>query len=89
MRHKNFLEMISITSAIMGRKVFESNSVPIFKLIRHPAKFRWKNEVFSAGFENLLFKIFRKVIDKVISKKDTLGYDPFSREIISIKEKKK
>ncbi len=89
LKHKNFLEMISITSAIIGRKVFESNKVPIFKLIRHPANFRWKNEVFSAGFENKFFKIFRKVIEKVISKKDSLGYDPFTREIISTQEKKK
>jgi len=86
LKHKNFLEMISITSAVVGRKVFESDNVPIFKLIRHPANFRWKNEVFSAGFENKFFKTFRKVIEKVISKKDSLGYDPFSREIISIKE---
>ncbi|TFG25679.1 MAG: B12-binding domain-containing radical SAM protein [Promethearchaeota archaeon] len=82
-KHKNYLEMISITSAIVGRKVFESNNVPIFKLIRHPAYFRWKKEVFSAGFENIFFKIFRKVIDKAISRKDTIGYDPFLREIIS------
>ena len=84
--HKNFLEMISITSAIIGKKVFESNNVPIFKLIKHPANFRWKNEVFSAGFENLFFKIFRKVIEKVISKRDSIEYDPFSRKIISIKK---
>ncbi len=86
LRHKNFLEMISITSAIIGKKVFESNNVPIFKLIKHPANFRWKNEVFSAGFENLFFKIFRKVIEKVISKRDSIEYDPFSRKIISIKK---
>ncbi len=88
LKHKNQLEMISITSAIVGRKVFEQNDIPIFKLIRFPAKFRWKNEVFSAGFENLLFKIFRKIIEKVISRKDSVGYDPFSRKIISIQEDK-
>ncbi|MFX1275403.1 MAG: hypothetical protein ACFFAT_10215, partial [Promethearchaeota archaeon] len=86
LKNKNLLEMISITSAIIGKKVFEQNNVPIFKLIRSPANFRWKNEVFSAGFENIIFKIFRNIIEKVISKRDSIGYDPFSRELISIKE---
>jgi len=87
LKHKNLLEMISITSAIVGKKVFEQNSMPILKLLRFPANLRWKNEVFSAGFENILFKIFRNIIEKVISKKDSIEYDPFLRKIISIEEK--
>ncbi|MFX0186353.1 MAG: B12-binding domain-containing radical SAM protein [Candidatus Hodarchaeota archaeon] len=86
LKHKNLLEMISITSAIVGKKVFESHNVPIFKLIRYPANFRWKNEIFNAGFENILFKIFKNIIEKGISKKESIKYDPFSRKMISIKE---
>ena len=86
LKHKSILEMISITSAIVGRKVFEQPHTPIFKLIRSPANFRWKNEVFSAGFENILFKIFRKIIEKVINKRDSMDYDPFARKILSSKE---
>ena len=86
LKHKNLLETISITSAIVGRKVFESHNVPIFKLIRSPAKFRWKNEIFNAGFENILFKIFKNLIEKGISKKESIRYDPFSRKMISMEE---
>ena len=86
LKHRNLLEMISITSAIVGRKVFEQLQAPIFKFIKFPANFRWKNEIFNAGFENILFKIFRNIIEKVISKKKSIEYDPFSRKIISIKE---
>ena len=83
---KNQLEMISITSAIIGRKVFEQESMPIFKLIRFMADFRWKYEFFSAGFENFFFKIFRDLIDKVISRRTSVEYDPFTHEFVSIKE---
>ena len=78
--------MISITSAIIGRKVFEQESIPIFKLIRFMADFRWKYEFFSAGFENFFFKIFRDLIDKVISRRTSVEYDPFTHEFVSIKE---
>ncbi|MFX0137675.1 MAG: hypothetical protein ACFFDN_28810, partial [Candidatus Hodarchaeota archaeon] len=86
LKHKNFLEMISITSAIVGKKVFEQNYIPILKLIRTIAEFRWKNEIFSAGFENFFFKIFRNVVEKRIGKKDSLEYDPFSHKIVLIRE---
>ncbi len=87
LKHKNLLEMISITSAIMGKKIFEQDNIPIFKLIRLPAKFRWKNEIFSAGFENIFFKVFRSIIEKGINKRDSIEYDPFLRKLIKIKEK--
>ncbi|MFX1256937.1 MAG: B12-binding domain-containing radical SAM protein, partial [Promethearchaeota archaeon] len=86
LKHKNLLEMISITSAIIGRKIFEQNEIPIFKLIRFPANFRWKKEIFSVGFENIFYKIFRGIIEKLISKGKSFEYDPFSRKIISIKK---
>jgi anaerobic magnesium-protoporphyrin IX monomethyl ester cyclase len=86
LKHKNLLEMISITSAIIGKKVFEQHNSPIFKLIRSIANFRWEKEIFIAGFENLFFKIFRNMIEKIISKRDSLEYDPFLRKIISVKE---
>ena len=86
LKNKNQLETISITSAIIGRKVFEEESIPIFKLIRFIANFRWNHEVFSAGFENIFFKTFRDLIDKVISRKNSVEYDPFTHEFVSIKE---
>jgi len=86
LKNKNQLEMISITSAIIGRKVFEQESIPIFKLLRFIAKFRWNYEVFGAGFENIFFKIFRDLIDKVISRKNSVEYDPFTHKFISVKE---
>ncbi|MFX1585810.1 MAG: B12-binding domain-containing radical SAM protein, partial [Promethearchaeota archaeon] len=86
LKHKNLLEMISITSAIVGKKVFEQNSIPILKLIRAIAEFRWKNEIFIAGFENFFFKIFRTIFEKRIGKKESVEYDPFSHKIVSIKE---
>lgn len=84
LKHKNFLEMISITSAIVGKKVFEQEIIPIFKFIRIPATFRWKKEFFGAGIENVLFKIFRKLIEKRISKKESIEYDPFSQKFVRI-----
>ncbi|MFW9946013.1 MAG: B12-binding domain-containing radical SAM protein [Candidatus Odinarchaeota archaeon] len=86
LKHKNLLEMISITSAIVGKKVFEQEYIPILKLIRIIADFRWKNEIFSVGFENFYFKLFRNIIEKKIRKKDSLEYDPFSHKIVSIRE---
>ena len=86
LKNKNQLEMISITSAIIGRKVFEQDSVPIFKLIRFLANFRWNHEIFSAGFENIFFKIFRDLIDNVISRRNSVEYDPFTHEFVSLKE---
>ena len=86
LKNKNHLETISITSAIIGRKVFEEESIPIFKLIRFLANFRWNHEIFSAGFENIFFKIFRDLIDKVISRKNSIEYDPFTHKFVSIKE---
>jgi len=86
LKNKNQIETISITSAIIGRKVFEEESIPIFKLIRFIANFRWNYEFFSVGFENIFFKIFRNLIDKVISRKNSIEYDPFSQKFVSIKE---
>ena len=83
LKHKSQLEMITITSSIMGRKIFEQENIPLFKLIRFPARFRWNKEVFTAGLENLFFKILKKPIEKVINRKDSAHYDPFSRKIIS------
>jgi radical SAM superfamily enzyme YgiQ (UPF0313 family) len=85
--HKRLLEMISISSAIVGKKVFEQESMPIFKLIRAPANFRWKKEFFGAGIENFLFKIFRNIIEKRISRKESMEYDPFSQKFVQIKKK--
>jgi radical SAM superfamily enzyme YgiQ (UPF0313 family) len=86
LKNKNQIETISITSAIIGRKVFEEESIPIFKLIRFIANFRWNYEFFNVGFENFFFKIFRNLIDKVISRKNSIEYDPFSQKFVSIKE---
>ena len=86
LKNKNTIEMISITSAIVGRKIFEQQQVPIFKLIKFPANFRWKKGVFDAGLENLFFKVSRNLIEKMISKKKNVEYDPFSRKIVLIKD---
>jgi len=86
LKNKNQLEMISITSAIIGRKVFEQESIPIFKLIRFLADFRWNHEFFSFGFENFYFKIFRDLINKVMNRRNSVEYDPFIHEFVSIKE---
>ncbi|MFX0148123.1 MAG: B12-binding domain-containing radical SAM protein [Candidatus Hodarchaeota archaeon] len=86
LKHRKLLEMISITSAIVGKKVFEQENVPIFKLIKTPAKIRWKKEFFGAGIENILFKIFRNIIEKRISSKESKEYDPFSQKFIFKKQ---
>lgn len=88
LEHKNSLEMISLTSAIMGKKIFEQNSIPILNLIRIPASFRWKHEIFTAGFENLFFKIFREVFEKLVrSTQHLIDYDQFSHEFVFNKRK--
>ncbi len=84
LKHKNYLEMISITSAMVGKKIFEQE-FPIFKLIKLPASFRWKHEIFNVGIENLFYKMFRGIIEKVISKDNSFEYDPFAHKIIAIK----
>ena len=86
LKKKNRLETISITSAIIGRKVFEQESIPIFKLIRGMADFRWNHEFFNVGFENFFFKIFRDLIDKVMSRRNSVEYDPFTHEFVSIND---
>ena len=86
LKNKSQLEMISITSAIIGRKVFEQETIPIFKLIRFLADFRWNHEFFSFGFENFYFKIFRNLIDTVMSRRNSVEYDPFTHEFVSVKE---
>jgi anaerobic magnesium-protoporphyrin IX monomethyl ester cyclase len=86
LKNKSQLEMISITSAIIGRKVFEQESIPIFKLIRFLADFRWNHEFFSFGFENFYFKIFRDLIDRVMSRRNSVEYDTFTHEFVSVKE---
>ncbi len=86
LKNKNQLEMISMTSAIIGRKVFEQENIPIFKLLRGMAEFRWRYEAFGMGIENFFFKIFRELIDKVISGRNSAEYDPFTHEFVSLKE---
>jgi radical SAM superfamily enzyme YgiQ (UPF0313 family) len=86
LKNKSQLETISIMSAIIGRKVFEQESIPIFKLIRKLADFRWNHEFFGFGIENFYFKIFRDLLDKVISKRNSVEYDPFTHEFVSINE---
>ena len=86
LKNKNSIEMISITSAIVGRKIFEQQQVPVFKLIRFPANFRWEKGVFNAGLENLIFKVSRNLIEKMISKKKNVEYDPFTRKIVLIND---
>ena len=85
LKNKSQLEMISITSAIIGSKVFEQETIPIFKLIRFLADFRWNHEFFSFGFENFYFKIFRNLIDNVMSRRNSVEYDPFTHEFVSVK----
>jgi radical SAM superfamily enzyme YgiQ (UPF0313 family) len=80
--HKNLLEMISITSAIVGKSIFKENNIPPLKILRFFADFRWEKEMFSFGIENLFFKLFKDVIEQFISNKDS-SYDPFSHKIIS------
>ena len=89
LKNKNQLETISIMSAIIGRKVFEQEGIPIFKLIRILADFRWNHEFFGFGFENFYFKIFRDLIDKVMSRRNSFEYDPFAHEFVAIKKKQK
>jgi len=86
LKNRNKLEMISITSAIIGRKVFEQQNIPVFKLIRTIADFRWNHEFYSVGFENFFFKIFRDLIDKIISRRNSVEYDPFTHGFVSIIE---
>jgi len=86
LKNKSQLEMISITSAIIGRKVFEQETIPIFKLIRFLADFRWNHEFFSFGFENFYFKIFRNLFDTVMSRRNSVEYDPFTHEFVLVKE---
>ena len=86
LRNKNQLETISIMSAIIGRKVFEQDNIPIFKLIRLLANFRWNHEFFSFGFENFYFKMFRDLIDKVLSRRSSVKYDPFAHEFVATNE---
>ncbi|MFW9866492.1 MAG: B12-binding domain-containing radical SAM protein [Candidatus Thorarchaeota archaeon] len=87
LKHRNLLEMIAITSAIVGKKVFEQDQIPFLKLIRFPASFRWRFNFFKFGFENLFYKIFRDNIVKRISKKNTMKYDSFSHKFISKENK--
>jgi anaerobic magnesium-protoporphyrin IX monomethyl ester cyclase len=87
LNHRNLLEMISITSAIVGKKVFEQDQIPFLKLIRFPASFRWRYNFFKFGFENLFYKLFRDNIVKRISKKNTMKYDSFSHKFISKENK--
>ncbi len=83
LKHRNQLEMITLISSIVGKKIFTQKKIPIFKLIRSPAYLRWKKEIFRAGYENVFFKLSQKFFEKIISKHDSNHYDPFSRKIIS------
>jgi anaerobic magnesium-protoporphyrin IX monomethyl ester cyclase len=87
LNNKNLLEMISLTSAIMGKKIFEQNTIPILNLIRIPASFRWKHEVFTMGIENLVFKIFRPLFEKIINQQRSIDYDQFSHDFVISRRK--
>lgn len=80
LEHKNYLEMISIISAIIGRRVFEQQDIPILGLLQYTANLRWKYETFGGGVEAIFWKVFRNLIEKFINKSE--GYDPFSDEVI-------
>lgn len=86
LRNKNLLEMISITSILVGRKVFDQINFPPIKLIKFFADLRWKNQVFGFGMENIFFKLFRNIIENAMSKKSSNKYDPFLNKIVSIKK---
>lgn len=79
LNNKNYLEMISIISAIIGRRVFEEQQqeIPILNLLLFTAKLRWKYEVFGGGIEAIIWKNFRNLFETFVNKRDT-GYDPFS-----------
>ncbi|TFF84824.1 MAG: B12-binding domain-containing radical SAM protein [Promethearchaeota archaeon] len=79
---KNRLEMISLVSAIVGRKVFEISDIPFLKILKFYADFRWEYEFFDVGIENFLFKISRGIINKFMNRKSSKGYDQFSQKII-------
>ncbi|MFX0075038.1 MAG: B12-binding domain-containing radical SAM protein [Candidatus Hermodarchaeota archaeon] len=89
LNHRNQLETISLTSAIIGKSVFQQENIAIFKLLRILADFRWNHQFFGFGFENFYFNIFRELIDKVMSKRKSVEYDPFANEFVSIKDNKK
>jgi anaerobic magnesium-protoporphyrin IX monomethyl ester cyclase len=86
LENRNLLELISITSAIVGKKIFKQDMIPILKLIRVPANFRWNHEIFTFGIENILFKVFRKLFEKMINNIGSFSYDQFSHELIINKE---
>jgi len=81
LQHNNLLEMIAITSAIVGKNIFKENNIPPLKMLRFFADFRWDKEIFSFGIENLFFKLFKDLIEKIISDKES-SYDPFSHKIV-------
>ncbi|MBD3197920.1 MAG: radical SAM protein [Candidatus Lokiarchaeota archaeon] len=85
LNNRKLLEMISITSAVIGKKLFEENDIPILKLVRFLANLRWKTEVFNVGIENAFFKLFRKIIENFISDKGSDEYDAFEHRIVSRK----
>jgi radical SAM superfamily enzyme YgiQ (UPF0313 family) len=89
LNHRNQLETISLTSAIIGKSVFQQNSIAIFKLLRFLADFRWNHQFFGFGFENFYFKLFRELIDKIMSRRNSMEYDPFTHEFVSVKDNQK
>jgi len=86
LKNKNFLEMISITSAVVGRQVFEQLNFPPIKLLKFIADSRWNKEFFGFGIENLFFKIFRGKIENKMNKENKIKYDPFLRKMVSIED---
>ncbi|MHA1299329.1 MAG: B12-binding domain-containing radical SAM protein [Candidatus Helarchaeota archaeon] len=86
LKNRNLLEMISITSAIVGRQVFEQLNFPPIKILKYIANSRWKKEFFGFGVENIFFKIFRDKIEKSMDKETKLKYDPFLRKMVSVKK---
>ncbi len=86
LKNKDRLEMIAITSAVVGRKVFEQLNFPPIKILKFIANLRWNREMFGFGFENKFFKLFRNLIENRMNKERTVKYDPFLHKFISIEE---
>ncbi|MFX1449451.1 MAG: B12-binding domain-containing radical SAM protein [Promethearchaeota archaeon] len=86
LNNKNLLEMISITSAVVGRKVFKQLNFPPIKLLLFLANSRWKRENFGFGIENIFFKLFRNFIERNMNKQSAVKYDSFSNRLISVKK---
>ena len=86
LKNKNRLEMIAITSAVVGRKVFEQLNFPPIKILKFIANTRWKRGFFGFGIENLFFKLFKNLIENRMDKERSIKYDPFLHRLVSVEE---